>query len=124
MEGLKEVLGLWIAETEGAKFWLQVVTEIKNRGVDDILIASVDGLKGFPEAIESVFGNTITLDARTVDKFHDEGLTINGGQHDTVKIAAADDVWYVSAVDDSHISFAAASGSLVSINNEVSVLFI
>ena len=58
MEGLKEVLGLWIAETEGAKFWLQVVTEIKNRGVKDILIASVDGLKGFPEAIESVFKDT------------------------------------------------------------------
>ncbi len=58
MEGMKEVLGLWIAQTEGAKFWLQVVTEIKNRGVNDILIASVDGLKGFPEAIESVFKNT------------------------------------------------------------------
>lgn len=58
MEGLKEVLGLWIAQTEGAKFWLQVVTEIKNRGVKDILIASVDGLKGFPEAIESVFPDT------------------------------------------------------------------
>ena len=58
MEGLKEVLGLWIAETEGSKFWLQVVTEIKNRGVKDILIASVDGLKGFPEAIESVFPET------------------------------------------------------------------
>jgi putative transposase len=55
MEGLKEVLGLWIAQTEGAKFWLQVVTELKNRGVSDIFIACVDGLKGFPEAIESVF---------------------------------------------------------------------
>jgi putative transposase len=58
MEGLKEVLGLWIAETEGAKFWLQVVTELKNRGVSDIFIACVDGLKGFPEAIESVFPQT------------------------------------------------------------------
>ena len=58
MEGLKEVLGLWIAQTEGAKFWLQVVTELKNRGVNDILIACVDGLKGFPEAIESVFPQT------------------------------------------------------------------
>ena len=56
--GLKEVLGLWIAQTEGAKFWLQVVTELKNRGVKDILIACVDGLKGFPEAIESVFPQT------------------------------------------------------------------
>jgi putative transposase len=58
MDGIKEVLGLWIAQTEGAKFWLQVVTELKNRGVTDILIACVDGLKGFPEAIESVFPQT------------------------------------------------------------------
>src|SRR5829696_6949657 len=55
IEGYKEVLGLWIAQTEGAKFWLQVVTELKNRGVTDIFIACVDGLKGFPEAIEAVF---------------------------------------------------------------------
>jgi putative transposase len=54
-DGAKEVLGMWIAETEGAKFWLQVVTELKNRGVNDIFIACVDGLKGFPEAIEAVF---------------------------------------------------------------------
>ncbi|MDR5170391.1 IS256 family transposase [Methylobacillus flagellatus] len=58
MEGEKEVLGLWIAQTEGAKFWLQVVTELKNRGVQDIFIACVDGLKGFPEAIEAVFPKT------------------------------------------------------------------
>jgi putative transposase len=58
IEGYKEVLGLWIAQTEGAKFWLQVVTELKNRGVTDIFIACVDGLKGFPEAIESVFPQT------------------------------------------------------------------
>lgn len=58
MNGLKEVLGLWIAQTEGAKFWLQVMTELKNRGVSDIFIACVDGLKGFPEAIESVFPQT------------------------------------------------------------------
>lgn len=58
MSGLKEVLGLWIAQTEGAKFWLQVITELKNRGVDDIFIACVDGLKGFPEAIETVFPKT------------------------------------------------------------------
>jgi putative transposase len=58
LHGLKEVLGLWIAQTEGAKFWLQVVTELKNRGVTDIFIACVDGLKGFPEAIESVFPQT------------------------------------------------------------------
>ena len=58
LEGVKEVLGLWLAQTEGAKFWLQVVTELKNRGVQDILIACVDGLKGFPEAIEAVFPQT------------------------------------------------------------------
>jgi putative transposase len=55
LQGAKEVLGLWVAQTEGAKFWLQVVTELKNRGVSDIFIACVDGLKGFPEAIETVF---------------------------------------------------------------------
>lgn len=58
MAGEKEILGLWIAQTEGAKFWLQVVTELKNRGVADIFIACVDGLKGFPEAIEVVFPQT------------------------------------------------------------------
>ena len=58
LDGLKEVLGLWIAQTEGAKFWLQVVTELKNRGIADIFIACVDGLKGFPEAIETVFPKT------------------------------------------------------------------
>ena len=55
LSGEKEVLGVWIAQTEGAKFWLQVVTELKNRGVQDIFIACVDGLKGFPEAIEAVY---------------------------------------------------------------------
>ncbi|MDE2090146.1 MAG: IS256 family transposase [Gammaproteobacteria bacterium] len=58
LAGEKELLGLWIAQTEGAKFWLQVVTELKNRGVQDIFIACVDGLKGFPEAIETVFPKT------------------------------------------------------------------
>ncbi len=58
MSGEKEVLGLWLAQTEGAKFWLQVVTELRNRGVQDIFIACVDGLKGFPEAIEAVFPYT------------------------------------------------------------------
>ena len=59
MNGNKEVLGLWLAQTEGAKFWLQVVTELRNRGVQDIFIACVDGLKGFPEAIEAVFPKTV-----------------------------------------------------------------
>ncbi len=58
MSGEKELLGIWIAQTEGAKFWLQVVTELKNRGVQDIFIACVDGLKGFPEAIEAVYPKT------------------------------------------------------------------
>ena len=58
IEGRKEVLGLYISENEGANFWLQVLTDISNRGVKDILIACVDGLKGFPEAIESIFPET------------------------------------------------------------------
>lgn len=58
VEGMKEVLGMWTAENEGAKFWLHVVTELRNRGVKDIFIACVDGLKGFPEAIEAVFPQT------------------------------------------------------------------
>lgn len=58
LEGHKELLGLWIAETEGAKFWLQVLTELQNRGLQDIFIACVDGLKGFPEAIATVYPKT------------------------------------------------------------------
>jgi len=54
-DGKREVLGIWIEQTEGAKFWLKVMNELKNRGLDDILIAVVDGLKGFPEAINAVF---------------------------------------------------------------------
>src|ERR1700674_742919 len=55
MEGQKELLGMWIAQTEGAKFWLSVFTELQNRGVKDIFIACVDGLTGLPEAIEAVY---------------------------------------------------------------------
>ena len=58
LEGSKEVLGLWTNATEGSKFWLQILTEIRTRGVQDILIACVDGLKGFPEAIQSVYPKT------------------------------------------------------------------
>ncbi|ECQ7478717.1 IS256 family transposase [Salmonella enterica] len=57
-EGQKELLGIWLAENEGAKFWLSVLTELKNRGLQDILIACVDGLKGFPDAINSVYPQT------------------------------------------------------------------
>jgi putative transposase len=58
IEGHKELLGLWLSENEGAKFWLSVLTELKNRGVKDMLIACVDGLKGFPDAINTVFPDT------------------------------------------------------------------
>ena len=61
MNGLKEVLGLWIAQTEGAKFWLSVMTELKNRGLNDIFIVCVDGLKGFPSERESVFPRTAVI---------------------------------------------------------------
>ena len=57
--GHKEILGIWIEQTEGAKFWLRVMTELRSRGLQDILIAVVDGLKGFPEAITSVFPQTV-----------------------------------------------------------------
>lgn len=55
LEGAKDVLGLWTGAIEGAKFWLSVLTELRNRGVKDILVVCVDGLKGFPQAIETVF---------------------------------------------------------------------
>lgn len=58
IDGHKELLGMWIEKTEGAKFWLKVITDLKNRGVEDIYIACVDGLKGFPEAINSIFPQT------------------------------------------------------------------
>ncbi len=58
-DGTKVVLGMWIEQNEGAKFWLRVMNELKNRGVEDILLAVVDGLKGFPEAITAVFPETI-----------------------------------------------------------------
>ena len=58
MEGHKELLGMWLSENEGAKFWLSVLTELQNRGVKDILIACVDGLKGFPDAINAVYPQT------------------------------------------------------------------
>ena len=58
MDGSRDVLGMWFQATEGAKFWMQVLTELKQRGVQDILICCVDGLKGFPEAIEAVFPQT------------------------------------------------------------------
>ena len=59
VDGHKEVLGIWLESTEGAKFWLKVISELRNRGVQDILIACCDGLKGFPQAIEAVFPKTV-----------------------------------------------------------------
>ena len=59
VEGERDVLGMWFEETEGAKFWMQVLSELKQRGVQDILICCVDGLKGFPEAIEAIFPQTV-----------------------------------------------------------------
>jgi putative transposase len=58
-EGHKDILGIWIGENEGAKFWLSVCNDLKNRGVEDILLACIDGLKGFPDAIKTVFPKTI-----------------------------------------------------------------
>ena len=58
VNGHKDLLGLWIGESEGANFWLSVITELRNRGVEDILIACIDGLKGFPDAISSIYPNT------------------------------------------------------------------
>ena len=58
LDGEKELLGLWLSESEGAKFWLSVFNELKTRGVEDCFIACVDGLKGLPEAIEAVFPRT------------------------------------------------------------------
>ncbi|HGS9682841.1 TPA: IS256 family transposase, partial [Clostridioides difficile] len=58
LEGIKEVLGIWIGENESSKYWLKVLTDVKNRGVKDILIASVDGLVGFSDAIKAVFPDT------------------------------------------------------------------
>jgi putative transposase len=57
-DGTKEILGLWLEQNEGAKFWLRVMNELRNRGVEDILIAVVDGLKGFPDAIQAAFPDT------------------------------------------------------------------
>jgi len=57
-DGRKEVLWIWIEQTEGAKFWMRVTNELRNRGITDTLIAIVDGLKGFPDAINGVFPHT------------------------------------------------------------------
>ena len=58
IDGKKDILGLYLSQSEGANFWLSVLTDLNNRGLEDILIASVDGLKGFPEAIKTIYPNT------------------------------------------------------------------
>jgi putative transposase len=63
VEGERDVLGMWFQETEGAKFWMQVLSELKQRGLSDILLCCVDGLKGFPEAIEAIYPTTIVRPA-------------------------------------------------------------
>jgi putative transposase len=69
-DGSKEILGLWIEQTEGAKFWLKVMNELKSRGVEDLLIAVVDGLKGFPEAITAVFPQRDCREVCARGRFH------------------------------------------------------
>lgn len=58
LEGHKELLGMWLSENEGAKFWLSILTELQNRGIKDIFIACVDGLNGFPEVINTAYPDT------------------------------------------------------------------
>ena len=62
-DGMKEILGLWIEQNEGAKFWLRVMNELKNRGVEDVLIAVVDGLKGFPDEVRRIVYTTNAIEA-------------------------------------------------------------
>jgi putative transposase len=64
VDGDRDVLGTWFQETEGAKFWMQVLSDLEHRGVQDILICCVDGLKGFPESIEAIFPKTTVGDLR------------------------------------------------------------
>jgi hypothetical protein len=99
-DGEKEVLGLWIEQTEGAKFWLKVVNELKARGVNDIVIAVVDGLKGFPEAITG----PATVSLGRVSK---AGLGLvrllaqnDSSRHSTIGICR----WQCDAPDDSRFS--------------------
>ena len=66
VEGDRDVLAMWLQETEGARFWMQVLSELKQRGVRDILICCVDGLKGFPEAIEAIFPKTTVQPALSI----------------------------------------------------------
>lgn len=77
-DGTKVVLGLWIEQNEGAKFWLRVMNELKNRGVEDIMLAVVDGLKGFPDAITAVFPGSDRPDLHRPSAAQLDGLRLPG----------------------------------------------
>jgi transposase-like protein len=101
MQGEKETLGPRVAQTEGAKFWPQVVTELKNRGVQDIFIACVDGLKDFPEAIEAVYPQT----AVQLCLVHMVRHSLNYVSWMVRKVLAADlkAIYAASTVEEAHI---------------------
>ena len=79
-DGVREVLGLWIADNEGAKFWLSVMTELKNRGLQDILIAVVDGLKGFPPSHRNCVSTADSVPRNGVTLFFGHGLAAVTGR--------------------------------------------
>jgi len=78
-DGIKEILGLWIEQNEGAKFWLRVMNELRNRGVEDVLIAVIDGLKGFPDAIRAVFSGSNCPDLHRAPDASQPGLRLLQG---------------------------------------------
>ncbi|MFT4569229.1 MAG: putative transposase [Hyphomicrobiaceae bacterium] len=87
LEGIKEVLGIWIETTEGAKFWLKVITELKNRGLQDMLIVCCDGLKGFPDASEAVFPKAVGTEGLCIVHMIRNSLRFVG-RKDRKKVAA------------------------------------
>ena len=89
-EGHKHVLGLWIEQIEGAKFWLRIMNELKNRGIDDVLFAVVDGLKGFPDPITAVFPNAIGHDLHCPPDTPQPGLRVLAGPQAPAASAGGD----------------------------------
>ncbi|MGH8861415.1 MAG: IS256 family transposase [Jatrophihabitantaceae bacterium] len=104
-DGIKHVLGIWVQSAEGAKFWLQVLTELRNRGVRDVLIACCDGLEGLPEAIETVWPHTIT---QTCVVHLIRAALRYVSYADRKAVAAALRVVYTAATDDAALSALAA----------------
>ena len=96
LKGNKEVLGLWTGEAEGAKFWLQVLTDLKNRGVADIFIACVDGLSGFPKAIETVFPEAQVQ----LCIVHQVRASLNYVSWKQRKAVAADSIFFMGSIRD------------------------